>query len=395
MKRFLGTYLAALLVLVVLVTSPLWWPLAGGEPAGEPHLVLGTSRAVAALVLAIAAVLALLPALVVRRLVSVRPPRFPLTYSPPAGMGPAQAAALLPGASPVAAFRAAVLHARNHGLVRLERVDGVLTLREGQQIPDLDEDLDDATRKVSLLVTAGEATRLDETSSLRVSLVRGQVLGAARQWVHDQGLLTAAPIRPRHVKARAVLVSACPLLVMLLVPFAPTIPTMWILLPGVLTAAGIATLAMEAGRKLVATVGITVVALVPYLTVLLAVEDRTFVALPALVSIILLFASGMVHKDLGFEGRVFLVPSAAGRQLWSELGGFRRALATEGSRDRFDFAGRNDLFLTYLPWAVLFGIEEVWARNLEVEYRDEDHPLFFFEPGIEAWGNGPEVGLST
>src|SRR5687768_8216144 len=115
MKRFLGTYVGAVLLLAVLVTSPIWWPLVRSEPAGDPHAVFGASPGLAALALGITAVLTVAPALVVRRLVSVPPPRFPLTYGPPAGIGPVQAAALLPGASPAAAFRAAVLHARNHG----------------------------------------------------------------------------------------------------------------------------------------------------------------------------------------------------------------------------------------------------------------------------------------
>lgn len=390
MKRFLGTFAAALLLLAALVTSPIWWPLVRGEPAGDPRAVFGTSRALAALALGITAVLTVVPALVVRRLVSVAPPRFPLSYSPPAGIGPVQAAALLPGASPAAAFRAAVLHARNHDLIRLERDGDVLTLRAGERDG---ADLDEATRKVGLLITEGDVTRLDEASRMRASIVRGRVLGAARQWVEDQGLLVPAPIRPRHVKARAASVSIFPAVVMILHAI-PGLPTMWILIPGVLTAAGLATLAMEAGRKMVATVGILVVALVPYFAIVIPAGIE-YASIWGIVALILLLCNGMVHKQIGFEGRGFMVPSAAGRQVWSELGGFRRALATESSRDRFDFAGRQDLFLTYLPWAVLFGVEEVWARNLEVEYRDEDNPLFFFEPGIESWANSPEVGNSV
>ena len=60
--------------------------------------------------------------------------------------------------------------------------------------------------------------------------------------------------------------------------------------------------------------------------------------------------------------------TAAGRELWSRVGGFRRMLATPSSEDRFDFSGRKELYTAYIPWAVAFGVADEWAR--EVPDRD-------------------------
>ncbi|NBP86022.1 MAG: DUF2207 domain-containing protein, partial [Mycobacteriaceae bacterium] len=55
--------------------------------------------------------------------------------------------------------------------------------------------------------------------------------------------------------------------------------------------------------------------------------------------------------------------TAAGRQLWSEVGGFHRLLATESAESRFDFAGRRDLYTAYIPFAVAGGAAAVWAAK--------------------------------
>ena len=41
--------------------------------------------------------------------------------------------------------------------------------------------------------------------------------------------------------------------------------------------------------------------------------------------------------------------TAAGRDLWSRVGGFRRILSTPSAVERFDFSGRQDLYTAYLP----------------------------------------------
>jgi hypothetical protein len=56
-----------------------------------------------------------------------------------------------------------------------------------------------------------------------------------------------------------------------------------------------------------------------------------------------------------------------GRELWSRVGGFRQALTTPSSRHRFGFAGREELYAAYVPWAVAFGCTRQWAQK----YRNE------------------------
>ena len=59
--------------------------------------------------------------------------------------------------------------------------------------------------------------------------------------------------------------------------------------------------------------------------------------------------------------------TAAGRDLWSRVGGFHRVLSTPSSRDRFDFSGRQDVYTTYLPWAVALGCAAEWAKKYRTE----------------------------
>ena len=70
--------------------------------------------------------------------------------------------------------------------------------------------------------------------------------------------------------------------------------------------------------------------------------------------------------------------TAAGRDLWSRLGGFRRVLSTPSSKERFDFAGRQELYTAYIPWAVAFGCADEWAKKYRTEMGTEPPvPAYF------------------
>ena len=56
----------------------------------------------------------------------------------------------------------------------------------------------------------------------------------------------------------------------------------------------------------------------------------------------------------------------AGRQLWSQAGGFHRLLSTDSAETRFDFGARKDLYSAYVPFAVAAGAAALWAKK----YRD-------------------------
>jgi uncharacterized membrane protein YgcG len=71
--------------------------------------------------------------------------------------------------------------------------------------------------------------------------------------------------------------------------------------------------------------------------------------------------------------------TGAGRRLWSEVGGFRRVLATDSGSARFDFSGRKDLYTTYIPWAVAFGCADEWAKKYRIETGEE--------PPLPAYGS--------
>jgi uncharacterized membrane protein YgcG len=70
--------------------------------------------------------------------------------------------------------------------------------------------------------------------------------------------------------------------------------------------------------------------------------------------------------------------TAAGRDLWSRLGGFRRVLSTPSSKERFDFSGRQELYTAYIPWAVAFGCADEWADKYRTEVgTDPPVPAYF------------------
>ncbi|WP_099251501.1 DUF2207 domain-containing protein, partial [Mycobacterium sp. shizuoka-1] len=55
----------------------------------------------------------------------------------------------------------------------------------------------------------------------------------------------------------------------------------------------------------------------------------------------------------------------AGRELWSQAGGFYRMLSTDSAESRFDFAARKDLYTAYIPFAVAGGVAALWARKYQ------------------------------
>lgn len=79
--------------------------------------------------------------------------------------------------------------------------------------------------------------------------------------------------------------------------------------------------------------------------------------------------------------------TTAGRRAWSEAGGFRRLLSTDSSEARFDFAANKDLFISFVPFAVAFGVADKWAAKYKVA-TGENAPLPFWYPyGYGMWGN--------
>lgn len=59
--------------------------------------------------------------------------------------------------------------------------------------------------------------------------------------------------------------------------------------------------------------------------------------------------------------------SAAGRELWSRVGGFSRFLSTESSESRFDAAAHADWYPRYLGWATALGVADAWAERFAAQ----------------------------
>ena len=82
----------------------------------------------------------------------------------------------------------------------------------------------------------------------------------------------------------------------------------------------------------------------------------------------------------------------AGREAWSRIGGFRRVLGTTSSEARFDFSGRQELYLQYVPWAVAFGVADVWAQKYRVEVQQEPPVPAYFAAGYLGGSVGGAMG---
>ncbi|MEI8084012.1 MAG: DUF2207 domain-containing protein, partial [Actinomycetes bacterium] len=91
--------------------------------------------------------------------------------------------------------------------------------------------------------------------------------------------------------------------------------------------------------------------------------------------------SGLLHPGVGTRR------TAAGRELWAKCGGFQRLLATDSSEERFDFAANQDLFLSFIPYAVAFGVADKWAAKYRM-YTHSEPPDPYWYPvgvGLGAW----------
>ena len=68
-------------------------------------------------------------------------------------------------------------------------------------------------------------------------------------------------------------------------------------------------------------------------------------------------------------------------------------LSTPSSEQRFDFAARKDLFISYLPFAVAFGCADAWAEKYRTEMREEPpvplwYPVGMYHGSLFGSGSG-------
>ncbi|MBE7325007.1 DUF2207 domain-containing protein [Nocardioides sp. Y6] len=258
------------------------------------------------------------------------PPAFPLQYAPPPDLGPAQGAYLLTERPSRHALVATLMHAAERGAVRLERGEDEWVVT---RMPDaLRIKLDPLTRKVT--------AALHRDSDRFVAAEDDVEAGRTMQ--------TVKTTLDKDVKE-------------------------WALREGHLARAGFGSAA-----------GVGVVAAAVVYVILVA-------ALSGTMSVV-----AMVPGAFAAMGLPVLYPGAttkrtdSGRQLWSQVGGFRRVLSTPSSIERFDFSGREELFTAYLPWAVAFGCAEEWAAKYRTEMAsDPPDPVWLIGAPYSLTG-GPQ-----
>ncbi|MCB0923256.1 MAG: DUF2207 domain-containing protein, partial [Mycobacterium sp.] len=87
--------------------------------------------------------------------------------------------------------------------------------------------------------------------------------------------------------------------------------------------------------------------------------------------------------------------TAAGRQLWSETGGFHRMLATNSAESRFDFSARKDLYTAYIPFAVAGGAAAAWAAKYRAETgQPPPEPGWYHASSGTAWASFGSTGAN-
>lgn len=279
--------------------------------------VLGTSPALLAVVLLVGLAAAVGGGLLGAN-ARERRPAYPLRYTPPDGLGPAQAVYAMDERIPREAFVGTLLHAAEKGAATLDRHDDGWTITRAGTGADLDPVTVDVLDR---LVGSGVG---DTTTITRKNVSDGQFLtsvigsfeGEVKAWGIRSGNLSRTGVGP----AGGILVIGGLLLAGFCLIWRPFGMSMLGIVPGAFAVCGASLARTGAGTK------------------------RT----------------------------------QQGRQVWSQAGGFKRILETPSSEQRFDFSGRQELYTAYIPWAVAMGCAKQWANKYRTEIGSEPPvPLFF------------------
>jgi uncharacterized membrane protein len=253
-------------------------------------------------------------------------PQYPLMYAPPDGLGPAQAHYLFTEKVGNDDFVASIMQSAEKGATTLAREGGWTITDTGKAASW--QSLDPVSAyAVQVLGVQGGSFTADTSvgAGKKLKSALSKFNSATRDWARQNKLMVTAGVG----SAGGLLVVACFIAAIFLALFNPF--------------------------------GLSVIALIPGLFALFAAE---------------LLAPGSGTKR-----------TAAGRELWSRIGGFRRVLATPSSEQRFDFSGRKELYTAYIPWAVAFGVADQWAEKYRLETGEEPPLPFYAGSGFHS-GNG-------
>lgn len=282
--------------------------------------VLGRHPVVLGVVLVLAA-LAGAAGFAMTRSTREKTPPFPLTYAPPDGVGPAQAAYILTERVEDKAFVATMMYAAEKGAVQLDQAGQTWTI-SGQGDPTAWDHIDEVTRDAgqSLGVVTPNASFTASPKSVSAGEKLKETLGEfksdTRGWARRAGLMAPSGLGGFGCFVLLALWG----LTIWLGAFNPFDMSTVALIPGAFAVFGLGVGMAGAGTK------------------------RTRI----------------------------------GRDLWSRVGGFRRILSTPSAVDRFDFSGRKELYTAYLPWAVAFDCADEWAKKYRVETGEEPPAPAYF-----------------
>lgn len=257
-----------------------------------------------------------------------RKPAFPLQYAPPDGVGPAEGMYVVSERVDNQAFVASLLWAAQQGAVDLKRDGNTWTITDKSGADGWTK-LDPSTASIAPLLGGPggqfQAKKGDVSSGRTLQSRISAFESETQQWGRAQGYLTRAGIG--------------------------AFGTLLVI------GAGLGVL----GLGIFNWVGLSALALIP--------GAFAVAALPVLLP------TSTTKR------------TAAGRDLWSRLGGFERVLSTPSSKQRFDFSGRQELYTAYIPWAVAFGCADQWAKKYRTEVGTE--------PPVPAYFGGLYAGDHT
>ncbi len=286
--------------------------------------VLGSSEIGLILLLVIAAFAGLMGELTARGTREPKP-AYPLMYAPPDGIGPAEAKYLFTESIGKDAFVASIMQTAEKGATTLDHSDGWTITDTGQAAAWQQLDPVSAYAAQVLGVPGGSFTANTSVSAgKKLKSALSKFDDSVRGWARQNGLMTAAGLG----SFGGILVILAILLTLFLGFVNPFDLSILALIPGLFAVFALELLRPGAGTK------------------------RT----------------------------------AAGRELWSRIGGFRRVLATPSSEDRFDFSGRKELYTAYIPWAVAFGVADQWAEKYRIETGEEPPTPVYFGSGYGYTG---------
>lgn len=246
-------------------------------------------------------------------------PQFPVMYTPPEGVGPAQARYVLTETIDRQAYVATLMYAAEKGAIDLQK-NGDAWVITDKQGPAGWAGLDEVSLDIAQLLggpgTSFVASPTDVQAGKRLQTEISEFEDKVKEWARRSGNMVNAGLGGLG----GAMVLGSLILVGVIAIWNPFNMTMVAVVPGAFAITAMPLLRPGSGTK------------------------RT----------------------------------AQGRELWSRAGGFKRILSTPSAEDRFDFSGRQELYTAYIPWAVAFGCADEWAAKYRTEMGTEPPTPSYF-----------------